>query len=192
MSSTQSPPLPTNTNAPNITHDIYFAERANFAGMFISAGLYGTPKTPTHRLRIRLSVLTLPVPSILGIVVTLFFHCMAALFDPVNRRREGIRWWLVSYTTVLFLFTTVFTGMHLNILPISYIDNREFPGVEGVPPGPFGYQWSIYSNALSIIPNLIFLLNNWSADGLLVSHLIGAAFTRSGVDFGSSSSTDVT
>jgi len=64
---------------------------------------------------------------------------------------------------------TVFTAMNLNIQSISYIDNREFPGVEGVlPPGPIGYQWSIYSNVLTVVPNLMFLLNNWLADGLLL------------------------
>ena len=109
----------------------------------------------------------------------LFFHCMAALLDPVNRRREGIKWGLVTYTVVMFSFVTVFTAMNLNVQSISFIDNREFPGVEGVlPPGPLGYQFFIYSRALSVIPNVMFLLNNWLADGLLVGSLFDVAFTR--------------
>jgi len=105
-----------------------------------------------------------------GIVVVLFFHCMVALLDPGNRKREGTKWGLVSYTVVMFSFVTVFTAMNLNVQSISFIDNREFPGVEGVlPPGPLGYQFFIYSQALSVIPNVMFLLNNWLADGLLVS-----------------------
>ena len=105
----------------------------------------------------------------------LFFQCMAALLDPVNRRRDGNKWGLVAYTTVMFTFVTVFTGMNLNVQSISFIDNREFPGVEGVlPPGPLGYQFFIYSKALSVVPNLMFLLNNWLADGLLVGPLFNA------------------
>ena len=112
-------------------------------------------------------MLNLPVRPIIGIVIVLFFHCLTALFNPVNRKREGIKWGLVSYTAVMFILVTMFTAMYLNILSISYIDNREFPGIEGVtPPGPYGYQPSL---AVNITPDFMFLLNNWLADGLLVS-----------------------
>ena len=121
-------------------------------------------------------MLTLFIRLILGIVIVLFFHCMAALLDPGNRRREGTKWGLVAYTAVMFSFVTVFTAMNLNIQSIAFIDNREFPGIEGVlPPGPLGYQWFVYSRALSVIPNVMFLLNNWLADGLLVGPLFDAA-----------------
>ena len=107
----------------------------------------------------------------------LFFNCMGALINPVNRRGQGIKWGLVSYTVVMFVFVTIYTTMNLNIQSISYIDNREFPGIEGVlPPGPFGYQWFIYSKALCVISNAMFLLNNWLADGLLVGSLFDATF----------------
>jgi hypothetical protein len=105
---------------------------------------------------------------------------MGTLFNPAHRRR-GIKWGLVSYTVAMFVFVTVFTAMNDNIQSISWIDNREFPGVEGVlPPGPLGYQFFIYSNVISIIPNLMFLLNNWLADGLLVGPLFNAAFAHLG------------
>ena len=94
---------------------------------------------------------------------------MGALINPANRRRHGIKWGLVSYTAIMFSFVTIFTAMNLNIQSISYIDNREFPGVDTtLPPGPLGYQWFLYSDVLTIVPNLMFLLNNWMADGLLV------------------------
>ena len=64
---------------------------------------------------------------------------MAALFSPVPRRGEYVKWGLVLYTTVMFLLVTVFTAPNLKILFISYIDNRRFPGVQGVlPPGVYG------------------------------------------------------
>jgi len=159
----QEQPWSNDPNAPQIPHDLYFGEKATFAGILIGAILYGT------------SAYALVYPCsrsllILGIVIMLFFQCMAAFFDPVNRRREGIKWGLVVYTFLMFSFVTIFTAMNLNIQSISFIDNREFPGVPGVlPPGPLGYQFLIYSRVLSIVPNLMFLLNNWLADGLLVT-----------------------
>ena len=104
---------------------------------------------------------------------------MTALFDPDNRRGDRVKWWLVSYTAIMFSAATVQTGMNLDILSISYIDDREFPGIDCVlPPGPWGYQVVISPTALSVIPNAMLTLCNWLADGLLVSSSFGAAFTR--------------
>ena len=101
----------------------------------------------------------------------LFFQCMAGLFNPVNRRRDGIKWGLVSYTVVVFSFATIITAVGLTLGSVSFIDNREYPGsVEGnIAPGPLGFQLTIYQKAISIIPSLMFLLGYWLADGLLVS-----------------------
>ena len=130
-------------------------------------------------LHIHLSVIILPILFILGIMIVVFFQCMAALFSPVHRGGERIKWGLVSYTAVMFSLATVFTAMNLDIQSNSYINNREFPGAEGVvPPGPFGYQWFISTEVLSIVPNIIFTLNNWLADGLLVSSLFDIAPTH--------------
>ena len=129
---------------------------------------------------------------LLGVLIVLFFQCMAALFDSANRRGEGIKWGLVSYTMAMFSFATVLTGMQLNIRSISYIDNREFPGVEGVlPPGPLGYQSFIWSGTLTLIPSLMFALNNWLADGLLVGSSLNSTPIRPGANAGSSSSSTV-
>ena len=115
-----------------------------------------------------LSVLTLFVRFVLGIVIVLFFQCMIALFNPVYRRGEGIKWGLVPYTMVMFLVATVGTAAALDVESLSYINNSEFPGTEGVaPPGPFGYQ--VYLKTLNVVSDLMFNLNNWLADGLLVS-----------------------
>lgn len=107
---------------------------------------------------------------------------MAALFNPVNRRGEGIRWWLVSYTVFMFLFVTVVTGTGLHIQSICFIGNREYSGVEdALPPGPLGYKLFTLSKTLSIVNSLMFLLNYWLADGLLVGFLFDYAPTRPGV-----------
>ena len=101
---------------------------------------------------------------------------MAALFNPIYRRGEGIKWGLVSYTAVMFSLATVQTALNLDIQSISYIDNRAFSDIEDlIEPGPLGYQVSIITDALAIVPDVMFALSNWFADGLLVSSLFGIA-----------------
>jgi len=51
---------------------------------------------------------------------------LVALFNPVNRKGEGIRWGLVSYTILMFVFATIFTAVNLHIQSTSFINNREF------------------------------------------------------------------
>ena len=119
---------------------------------------------------------------ILGIIIALFFKCMVALFNPAHQRGEHIKWGLVSYTAVMFALVTVGTATNLHVQSASYIDNREFPGIDGLlPPGSYGYQLLIAPEALSTVPNVMFLLNNWLADGLLVSSPFGTSFACSGV-----------
>ena len=111
----------------------------------------------------------------------MFFKCMVALFNPDHRRGEPIKWRLVSYTLVMFSLVTIGTAMQLDVQSISYIDNRKFRDPEGVfLPGPLGYQWSIAPDAISIIQNVVFALNNWLADGLLVSYSFGTLYTHLG------------
>ena len=101
----------------------------------------------------------------------LFFQCMAALLNPIHRRGEGIKWWLVSHTVAMFLFATVYTALNLHIQSISFIDH-------GGGLGPLHYQYDIRETTLTLIPNIMFNLNNWLADGLLVSSLPDPAPAR--------------
>jgi len=69
--------------------------------------------------------------------------------------------------------------MNLHIQFNSFIDNRRDPPKDLVS-GPLYYQSRISQTALGVIPNVMFNLNNWLADGLLVSSLFDAALTRPG------------
>ena len=109
----------------------------------------------------------------------LFLQCMVALFSPVHRGGEGIKWWLVSYTVAVFSFVTVYIATNLHIQSVSFVDNRETGAVYR---GPMQYQAAVRSTALGLILDLMFNLNNWLADGLLVSPLPDAAPTRPGVN----------
>ena len=136
----------------------------------MGAILYGTHERP--HLHVCPSVLTSFVRFVPGMLIVLFSKSMTALFNPVYRKGESVKWGLVSYAVVAFSLATVFTASNLNIQSISYIDNRNFPGIEGaLPPGPLGYMLSINSKGIGVLPNAIFPLNGWLADGFLVSFL---------------------
>jgi hypothetical protein len=74
----------------------------------------------------------------------------------------------------MFSFVTIFTATNLDIQSNSYIDNREFPGVCVLPLGPLRYQSLTYSGAIVVCRSLMFLLNSWLADGLLVSFVLNS------------------
>ena len=121
-------------------------------------------------LRTCLPTLNLSDLFILGLLVVLFFRCMAALFDPAHHRGRGIRWGLISYTVIMFLAGTVVSGMGVNAHSNSYINNREFSGVgDALSPGPLGYQSFIFSDVPTTVSTSMFFLNGWFADGLLVN-----------------------
>ena len=180
MSGSQQKPWSNNPNAPNISYNTYLNEKSGLAGLFVGSMLYGAPKT--SHLHVWLSVLTAFVWFILGVVIVVASKCIAALLDPAYRRGKSIKWGLVCYTTAMFSLATVLTGMDFNIRSICYIDNRDFPGAEGIiPPGPFGYPLIIAHSTLDVTPNVTFTLCNWLADGLLVSSLFDVAFAWPGI-----------
>ena len=156
-----------NPNAPKISHGLYFTEKSRFAGVFLGSILYGLYKHPVYTSSYPYSVYS----DLSGILIVLFFQCMVALLHPANRGREGIRW-LISYTVAMFSFATILTGTGLHLYSICYVDNREYPGVEGkISPGPLGYRSLISPGAVSMTERLMSHLNYWLADGYLVSCL---------------------
>jgi len=162
MSDIQQNSWSDNPNAPEIPHVVYLWEKVALATLFVSLMLYGE-RNHTSLLELNL--------FLLGTIIALFFKCMNALLSSVIHKREGVRWGLVSYTMVMFLVVTVVNAGSINLALISFIDNREFPGVQGstLLQGPYGYTTSVYSKPLSIFPNVAALLNYWLADGLLVN-----------------------
>ena len=147
---------------------------------------YSSPRffmVRAKRPHIRLTVLTSLVRSTPGILIMLFFQCMIALLDPINRKMDGIKWGLATYTVLVLSFVTALGGTGLHVESISYTNNHGFHDGQGVPPGPFGYWLSIWSGAIIITSRLTFLLNNWLADGLLVSPQLVAVFIRRSVEY---------
>lgn len=106
-----------------------------------------------------------------GITLLLFYQCMRALLGPTNRPMGRIKWGLVVHTITMFSFLTINCFMNFAIQSIAYIDNRAFAR-KGMFPGPFVYQLDISSEPINVIPSVMFYLNNWLADGLLVSSVL--------------------
>ena len=150
-------------NAPQIPYILYTLEKQYFAGDIIAAVFYG--KCPPIRINPFVRLI------LLGIATALFFQCMSALLYPVRRTAKSIKWGLVVHTAAMFSFLTIGLAMNRNTLSASYIDDREFPGGDTALPGPLGYLNFAFSDqkVTNSVAFLMFPLNQWLADGLLVS-----------------------
>ena len=129
------------------------------------------------RQPIRLSTLTPRVrPITLGIVVTLFFKCMGALISPANNMRRSVKWGLAAHITALFVLLSIQVTMDLHAGSIEFVDGRDFPGTDKIPPGPIGCYIILGSSAaFRTLYKAIFPLNQWLADGPLVSFTLHSA-----------------
>ena len=108
---------------------------------------------------------------IAGCVIVLFFQCMGAFLSPVNRTEGFVKWGLLAHTITMFTAVTIYTAINLHLQSISYIENRDFPGADELPPGPMGYQYFIYFKPICVVATAMFVLNNWLADALMVSFM---------------------
>ena len=88
-------PWPNNPNAPKIAYSLYALEKATFAGIFVGSILYGTLETHCPRQSTNTHPARRPL---LGMLFVLFSKCIAALLNPLYRKRDRIKWVLVSYT----------------------------------------------------------------------------------------------
>lgn len=190
MSDARYVPWSQSPNAPKVLYEVYFYEKIVCSGNLICSILYGANESCPPKSTSPYSLRSFGYP---GTLIVLFFKCMTALFNPVYCRGGSVKWGLVSFTVIMFSLATLHTAMDLNLLPISCIDNRDFPGVKGVSsPRPYGYTESIYFKAMNIIPNATFPLNDWLADGLLVSSCFILSSLAQVPDSSSSSSIVVT
>ena len=97
---------------------------------------------------------------------------MNALLSPKNRMKEGNKWgwgFLPAHTVALFLVTSTSVALSLYGLEESYINGREYPGGDGIPPGPYGYQYLPQFLVVRFMSDSAVQMNQWLVDGLLVS-----------------------
>ena len=87
----------------------------------------------------------------------------------------------------MFTVVTIYTAINLHIQSISYIENRDFPGTDKLPPKPLGYQSFIYFEPIYVVTNVMFVLNNWLADAMMVSSMEKSILKMSDLSCSSSS-----
>ena len=91
----------------------------------------------------------------------------------------NIKWGLVALTTSMFSCSTVAVVLNINALSSSCIgpvDQAYF-----ILPGPLGTKvWST-QNGVAIAFTVMFVLNQWQADGLLVSSVSKQAISTSNI-----------
>jgi hypothetical protein len=72
-------------------------------------------------------------------------------------------WFNLSYTTALFIIGTIGNAANLNVMQISFINNRGFPG------GPAAFQVVYYTVPIQIVCMVFFSVGTWMQDAYLVS-----------------------
>ena len=126
----------------------------------------------------------------IGIVITLFFRCLGALFNTVHHPRGTIKWPLVAHTVAMFSILTVSIGLYLDTQSVAYIDDRNTPQAgddDLLSAGPGIYREFLYSKANGVVLNIMISLNAWLADGLLVSPAFNSVPPVSDTGYSSSS-----
>lgn len=68
----------------------------------------------------------------------------------------------------MFSLVTAFIAMILNLRSLSFIDHRG-TSIPGTDSGDATYQTPAFDWINVFTPNIIFVVNSWLADGLLVS-----------------------
>ncbi|KAJ3738336.1 hypothetical protein EV360DRAFT_58185 [Lentinula raphanica] len=137
----ESPPPPSSSEyfGPQEPSVLIWLENTSFAGNIMGAIFY-------------------------GVVLTLFIQCVIAIVN--NRKKPKIQTKksiiMLCYVCFMFAMGTLFTAGNMNLQQRSYISFRNFP--DG---GPLGYGLSQYSTWRAIMPNAVFIISNWFADGLL-------------------------
>ena len=133
---------------------------AYFSGNFVGAVSYGTP---IHVSKCTCSLHCSSV--ILGIATTLFFQCMWALLNPVNRTVKGVEWGLLAHTVILFSTATVLMLINLIVQFMFHTDFRGSGSSGGFTPSIAGV---FFYSPMAPTTSLLFLFNQWLADGFLV------------------------
>ena len=107
----------------------------------------------------------------LGVTTALFFQSLRTLLYPTRGR---VMWGLAAHTVAMFLCLTVSVVIEfVQLVPFEINDREdddEVPGSYGIW-GPWRFTEGSDLRVLQILSPLVFPLNQWLADGLLVFHV---------------------
>lgn len=96
-----------------------------------------------------------------GVHLTLFIWCFHLLLRKKKSRSEYL---LMIYVVLLFIMGNIGNGTNIKVGELTFVDNRNFPG------GPNEY-FSQGGGTVGLTCNVIYIINTWFQDGLLVKNL---------------------
>lgn len=83
----------------------------------------------------------------------------AILRKPAKASKE---WFHIFFASALFVLGLLYVAFDNDMQVNDFIDDRDFPG------GPEAYESAHYSDALTVIPNVFFVVTEWIADAFLI------------------------
>ena len=104
-------------------------------------------------------------PAALGIAIVLFFQSLDALLHPTKGK---IKWGFVVHAVAMFSSLTISITIILNQLSISFIDDRDAAIITDASGKSPPFQVLVSTPTTHLVSGLMFPLNQWLADGLLV------------------------
>ncbi|KAG6848397.1 hypothetical protein H0H93_000549 [Arthromyces matolae] len=112
-----------------------------------------------------------------GAELVIFIMCFSLLVQQTTRFNMKKQVPLIVYIWVLFLCSTVFIAANSNMARLAFIDNRNFPG------GPSAYEQVMFSIPVDNMGNVVFVIANWLADGLMVSAPSSSIWAATTINF---------
>ena len=100
-----------------------------------------------------------------GAQLVLFCLCFRLLYNQLSHNNSRSTLSILLFLCVAFILGTLFMASIADFAQLSFIDNRNFPG------GPEAFESEMNTNPIELMGNVVFTLQNWLCDGLLVSAL---------------------
>ncbi|KAH9474307.1 hypothetical protein JR316_0012765 [Psilocybe cubensis] len=97
-----------------------------------------------------------------GVVLTMYFLCVRQLLKTMDSSNRIQRIALLTYTSLITLFGTLFVAACTRMTELSFVDYRLYPG------GPAAFENDMFSIPVDELGNVAFVLANWFADALMV------------------------
>lgn len=115
-------------------------------------------------------------PVVLGMLVILYCVTLESLWRVLYRSKgkEARRtWFFIGYITILFILGTLYFIAETWGTEAAFVDYRNFPG------GPLGWEGVSDAYPLIYMGNVVYILADWMADGLLVRYFDCEYFRKS-------------
>lgn len=140
-------------------------ERFILVGVILNGFLYGV--SPCSFIECYLRLLSSPNPRqrrrrLAGIQFMLFTMSFRLLFTQLRAKANETRFFLL-YICCMFVLSTLYLVGSARFAQFTFIDDRNFPG------GPSAYYVENFSTPIGFLGSICYAMENWFADGLLVS-----------------------